>query len=114
MPNVISDLVAGYTIAVRSIRDWVIYLFRSFREPKTRRILSEFCAEAAVLIFVFPVLDTVVEGRRAPGMTQTVSLASQNGSYGATLGVGIWSAVFAIIFIVIAIILAEKKAGTEE
>jgi hypothetical protein len=61
-------------------------LLGAFGHPKFADIVVEFCTEAAVLIFVFPILDTVV----------------QFGSKKVTLRLGLVSVGLAILLLFIA------------
>ena len=71
-------MIYGYVFTKRKIREFRLWLWwnllgvrilfrRVGKVPTvraTRKILSEFCAEAAVLIAVFPYLDFLIENYR--------------------------------------------------
>lgn len=73
----------GFVFARRKIRDFRLWLWWNLLTSKVffrrvgknptvrtvRKILSEFCAEAAVLIFIFPYLDFLIESRQESGQT---------------------------------------------
>jgi hypothetical protein len=57
----ISRLISVYRSvaqAGRTLRDWLV---RTFLGPRFAKIAVEFFTEAAVLVAVFPVLDTIIE-----------------------------------------------------
>jgi hypothetical protein len=69
----------------------------------TRKILSAFCAEAAVLIAVFPYLDFLIENQHPP-----------NGSVPIDMGpVKRLSAILCVACLVSAVILAVKAPDNE-
>jgi hypothetical protein len=73
-----------------------------------RKILSGFCAEAAVLIAVFPYLDFLLENQRIRGTSQLVS-----GSSPIDMGsVKRLSAILCIACLALAVMLAIKAPDT--
>jgi hypothetical protein len=61
---VISGLILGYKIARKSVL-WLIpralqIFAKAFGHPNFRKVAVEFFTDAAVLTFVFPVLDRIV------------------------------------------------------
>jgi hypothetical protein len=113
MSAVIAGLIAGYRSVLRLILVLLRYFYKGVRGPKTLQIISEFCAEAAVLIAVFPVLDTIVESRRIQYTATAGNPVPQAEMYGATWSIGIWSAVISIILLLIAIIIKGEGRGED-
>jgi hypothetical protein len=64
---VISGFVTAYRIgtatALRIWRASRAYFLRAIHDPATQSIAVEFCTEAAVLVAVFPILDTILGNR---------------------------------------------------
>jgi len=70
----------------------------------TRKILSGFCAEAAVLIAVFPYLDFLIENQRIRGTSQLTS-----GSSPIDMGpVKRLSVILCLVCLISAVVLAIK------
>jgi len=86
---------------------------RVWRMPTVRtirRILSGFCAEAAVLIAVFPYLDFLIENQRIRGTSQLA-----NGSSPIDMGpVERLSAILCVVCLISAVVLAIKAPGNGE
>jgi len=64
---VISGLIVGYGIALRFILDLALWAQQTFGKvflhENFAKIAAQFFTEAAVLIFVFPILDRIVEDK---------------------------------------------------
>lgn len=70
----------------------------------SRKVLSGFCAEAAVLIAVFPYLDFLIARRESPLLTN----GTQSVDMGAVVGT---SAILCIGFLISAVMLTDKARG---
>jgi glycerol-3-phosphate acyltransferase PlsY len=66
---VISGFINAYHIAIKTSSGiWLAsrnYYGKAIRDPGIQKIAIEFCTEAAVLVAVFPILDTILG---TPGM----------------------------------------------
>jgi hypothetical protein len=58
---VISALIAGYHSVVKVLSTGWMLLLRVFRRGEFAERSIEFLTEVAVLVFVFPILDTLIE-----------------------------------------------------
>ena len=90
-------LIAGFKSISRLTLAVLDFFTKEFRKPKVREIASTFCAEAAVLIAVFPVLDTIIENRRTQGDVPNV-----------TWHMVAWNFAIVVIFLLVAIIIADR------
>lgn len=76
----------------------------------SRRILSGFCAEAAVLLAIFPYLDFLVDSRHVKENS-----SASNGAYPIDMGsVKRVSAMLVVFSLVTAVVLAIKTPGKNE
>ena len=117
-------VVYGYIFVSRKVREfgqwlwWRILTFRIYnaqvqRVPTVRtirRVLSGFCAEAAVLIAIFPYLDFLIESHRFNEKSQSIGSS-------ATIDMGSvkrQSAILCVLCLTSAIVLAIKTSGEEE
>ena len=73
-----------------------LYCRNAMRNPETTKIAIEFCTEIAVLVAVFPLLDTLINKGPAQARVSTVAAYS--------LGI-------AAAFFVFAVIMAVRKEG---
>lgn len=104
----ISGLVAAYHAIRRLAKDLLIYISETARAPKTRRVLSVFCGEVAVLVAVFPVLETVIQSH--PQTTDVVKDKALQDAAANHLGtVSEWSGAIALAFLLAAIIIAVEE-----
>lgn len=85
---------------------WV-YLVSVFRKPHTRRIASEFFAEVAVLVAVFPILDTIIESR------MRIAARPDRSVYGLTWPLIALSYGIVIVCFVAAIIIGNEEEDKE-
>jgi len=77
---------------------------------KSRSVLSGFCAEAAVLIFVFPYLDFLIARRSIRESSQIA-----NGPEPVDMRTVIaTSAILCLVFLVSAVVLKDSDQLTEE
>lgn len=112
----------GFTFVRRKAREiwqwvswksWVavfatrIYIVRRWRQlwPTTCKILSTFCAEAAVLITVFPPLEFLIARRSSQVISgaQPIDMAS----------VIRWSAILCIAFLATSVMFADIASGND-
>lgn len=56
----ISDAIVAYHCVVRSLRDIRFFVIRVIREGNLAGKIAELLVEVAVLVMVFPVLDTII------------------------------------------------------
>jgi len=94
---VVPALIAGYRGALRLIAGVWDNFVRVVRKPKVREIFSTFCAEVAVLVAVFPILDSIIGNRQTPSGIQNV-----------TWSLGLSSAIIVIVFLLAAIAIVDK------
>jgi hypothetical protein len=94
---VVSGLIAGYESAVKlgiTLGGITRVLFRRlFLHSNFRKVAAEFFTEVAVLVFVFPILDTIV----------------QFGARGVTWQLGAGSIAGAILALLVAAILVKPN-----
>jgi hypothetical protein len=98
-----SGLMAGYRSGVRMVVGSKAFLFeyssRAFRNEKVFHVLREFCTEVAILVAVFPILETIM-GRKG---VQEIGHPTQN----------VWTILFVsygimFVFLILAIIIANR------
>ena len=89
----ISTLISAYRNAVRSASNLWRGLVAAFTRKEFAKIAVEFFAEAAVLVFVFPVLDTIIE---------------TGGLQRLTWALFIWSTGLAVFFLFLAGIISMR------
>jgi hypothetical protein len=106
---------------VREAKQWMVWrlltariYYASFQKiptvRTTRKILSGFCAEAAVLVAIFPYLDFFIENYRTRGIPQNA-----NGTQPMDMAsVKHLSVTICLTCLVAAIVLAIKSPGEEE
>lgn len=86
---------------MRSLAAFVVqYCDRAVRNTETKKIAIEFCTEVAVLLAVFPWLESVIASRSALNTAQQSGAQNVNWFVGETLGVAALFLVFAIIMAV--------------
>ena len=56
----ISSLISAYNVLSNAWNRVRIFCLKALRAPETYKIAVQFCTEAAVLICVFPIFDTIV------------------------------------------------------
>jgi len=106
---VISGFIAGCKGALRKIVGLRIFLVRYFsnalRNPKVMHVIGTFCAEVAVLVAVFPILETII--RRSETAQPAGSAAHQIPL--PQLGpVALVSGIVVFVFLLLAIIIANR------
>lgn len=81
-----------------------IYCQKAWRAPSVRKIACDFCAEVAVLMAVFPALEFWLgnQGRKSPAGAVTVGTVIR------------WSLTFVLLFLLGAIMLADKETDKIE
>ncbi len=82
------------TIQARILQNW--------RSGVIRKIVCDFCAEAAVLAFIFPFLDSVIENMRNAKSGVAITLIPVQGVLG-------WSLSFVALALFGAFILGNKE-----
>jgi hypothetical protein len=95
---VISGLVLGYRVLVRSCIRLYAFGSRLLKSPETPKIAVEFLKEAAVLVGVFPILDTIVPIGGDPNV----------GWQRVTWPLVITSEGVALLLLVLAVIISER------
>jgi hypothetical protein len=93
---VISGLIAAYQSGLRLFAEVWNFLYETFRKAESRHIWVTFCTEAAVLIAVFPILETVL---RNPGNQAAF---------------GLWHIVIVSLFLTILFLLAAVILQTKD
>jgi len=108
---VISGLIAGYQSALRIVSALIVsvvtYFSQAFRNEKVFHVLRDFCAEIAVLVAVFPILETLIGSRGAQEATQSGQAAHQV-AIQHVWSVAIVSGGVAFVFLLLAIIIANR------
>jgi hypothetical protein len=89
------------TVALSHLREFNGRFWQMPTVLTSRRILSGFCAEAAVLIAIFPYLDFLIESRHRETSIDMGSVKRQ-------------SAMLVAAFLISAVVLAIKTSGEEE
>jgi hypothetical protein len=99
---VVSGLIGGYQctrkagLDVRNLASFVVqYCSKAIRHNETKKIAVEFCTEVAVLLAVFPWLESVLASRSVPSAAQQV--AAQDWFVAKTLGLAALFLLFASI-----------------
>jgi|ERR1051326_3285616 hypothetical protein len=100
--TVISEIFWAGFIA---LKNWLSsrpeYFKQAIRNPETKKIAIEFCTEVAVLLAVFPMLDTLIANQASQGVSNTAVSGSGwllTGAYGV-----------AALFLIFAVIIAVGK-----
>lgn len=103
----IRRLIAAYGEILRLIVALWVYLVSVFRKPHTRRIASDFFAEVAVLVAVFPILDTIIESR------MRIAARPDKSVYGLTWPLIALSYGIVVVCFLAAIIIGSGEAHKE-
>ena len=93
----VAALVRAWNAVIESLTALRLYCRNAMRNPETTKIAIEFCTEIAVLVAVFPVLDTLIN----KGPVQQ----------GRILAVLAYSLGIAAAFFIFAVIMAVRKEG---
>jgi hypothetical protein len=96
---VIAGFIFGWSAAAARLSYLRRYCNRALESKETIKIAIEFCTEVAVLVAVFPILDTLI-GSGGTGIQRT-----------SVLNVLFGSLAIAAIFFIFAIIMAVRKEG---
>jgi hypothetical protein len=99
---VISGLIFGYRAVLRLWALCQSYIWSFIRHPGIHKIAIEFCTEVAVLVAVFPILDTIIP------ITGGAQASGQNGMKNVTWPLVITSEGIAGLFLILAGIMSIK------
>ena len=113
MVAALSGLIEFYSKVIQRLSVEWEYLVGTFRRPGTKRVASEFFAEVAVLVAVFPILDTIVESRFRD-LSASNRVMAREGPFGLSWPLIVLSYSIVLICFLIAIVLSAKEEDDRE